>query len=222
MATRADNPWQPKNEAYALYITTADEGAFTTAGTDANLTFTLTGANGSSSLTVDASHNGRMEDAGINYVTIPSKDLGALTSVSIKNDGTGSGEDWRVYSIQVASARWLGPAPSSTFYKVTIDAYVNGDNVDHSFPLTLLSNNPYVDAWVDARNPASNLAGDPTGEIGTPWQQFFSAYTYVRTNGTIHLGGGIYGDLSRIDKRCRIVKEATYPAGNARLVKPPQ
>lgn len=109
MATRADNPFRPKNEAYALYITTADEGVFTTAGTDAHLTFTLNGANGSSSLTVDANRAGRMEDNGINYVTIPSKDLGALTSITIKNDGAESGDDWHVNSIQVTSARWAWP-----------------------------------------------------------------------------------------------------------------
>jgi hypothetical protein len=55
-------------------------------------------------------------------VTIPSRALGPLANISIENDGAGRDPDWHVYSIQGTSARWLGPAPGSTFYNVTMDA----------------------------------------------------------------------------------------------------
>jgi hypothetical protein len=220
MATREDNPFQPKNEAYALYITTQDGSTY---GTDANITFTLTGANGSSNITVDTYRDGRMESGNTNYVTIPSKDLGPLTTIKIKNDNSGSGPDWRVGSIQVTSARWLGPGNTPIFYNVTINDWINGDDTDHAFPLTQQNSAPYANAWADSRVPAHDLTADPTGEFTKPWQDFFSGYNLLRPNGTLRLGAGTYREFSRLDKPCRITKEsaAPYPSsGNARLVYP--
>src|SRR4051794_2346559 len=105
LATAADNTFQPKGESYALYIVTSTTVG---AGTDASLTFTLNGAKGSSSLTVDTSRTSRMESGQIDYVTIPSKDLGSLSSITIANDNGGSGPGWDCSSIQVSSARWVG------------------------------------------------------------------------------------------------------------------
>jgi hypothetical protein len=57
---------------------------------------------------------------------------------------------------------------------------VNGDNLKHAYSPTQLNTNPHVAARADARNPAANTTDNPTGEIGKPWQQFFSTYTCIR------------------------------------------
>ena len=101
-ATRAYNPFRFPNEAYALRIRTGSDG------TDANITFTLQGTLGTSTITVDTSHVGRMESGDTNYVTIPSQDLGALQSITVSNDGTGNGPDWELLDIAVSSARYMG------------------------------------------------------------------------------------------------------------------
>jgi len=102
LATRADNPFQPANQAYGLAIHTGDrEGS----GTDAKLTFTLTGAAGSASITVDASLPGRLDTGGWNYVTLPSSDLGALQSISVQSDGQSERPDWFLDKITVESLR---------------------------------------------------------------------------------------------------------------------
>jgi len=112
MASREDNPFQPPNEAYGLVFVTGKAGD---AGTDADLTITLHGCKGSATITVDTGNinvfypTGRMEGDQSDWVTIPSADLGLLTSVTIKNDGSGNAAGWLLKSVRVSSARWLGP-----------------------------------------------------------------------------------------------------------------
>ncbi len=220
LATPSDNPFQPKGESYALYITTAN---VLDAGTDAKITITINGANGSSSLTVDTSRTGRMEQGDINYVTIPSKDLGALTSLTIYNDGSGSGPGWNCSSIQVSSARWLGVASTTAFYTAAPGEINGGQSV--TVPLTGSNlGNGNADQYANSAVPA-NTSTNPTGELATPWQDFYTAYNFLFSNGTLHLGSqnyivgsGVPGTSGRIDKPCRIVKEPTYQFGNARLI----
>jgi hypothetical protein len=110
MATREDNPFQPALESYGLEIVTSNVKY---AGTDAALTFTLTGCRGSATITVKTGEihfgyeSGRMEENSTNWVTIPSADLGSLTSITIHNDG-GVQDDWHLQEVRVSSKRWLG------------------------------------------------------------------------------------------------------------------
>jgi hypothetical protein len=75
------------------------------AGTDAEVTFTLTGSEGSASVTVDAGA-GRMERNETNFVTFQSPDLGKLQAISVQRDNSGIGPDWHLDSIRVESSRY--------------------------------------------------------------------------------------------------------------------
>jgi hypothetical protein len=103
LATRNDNPFEPNMEVYALRVDTLDDFG---AGTDSDLTFTLTGCAGTSSVTYDASYKKRFEQGDRNYVTIPSKDLGRLASLKLSSDGTGNGPGWDPGRIQISSAMY--------------------------------------------------------------------------------------------------------------------
>jgi hypothetical protein len=83
LANRGDDPFRPPNFAYGLTIHTGDRWL---AGTDANVTFTLSGSAGSSSMTVDTSYHGRMEQNDWNFVTMQSPDLGALHTIIVQRD----------------------------------------------------------------------------------------------------------------------------------------
>ena len=103
LARRSDNPFLPLNAFYGLTVTTND---IAMAGTDANITFTVTGENGSSSTTMDSRYNSRMERDSANKVVLPSPDLGELHSVTVQRDDSGNAPDWHVASIKVESMRY--------------------------------------------------------------------------------------------------------------------
>ncbi|MFF1635628.1 PLAT/LH2 domain-containing protein [Leifsonia sp. NPDC058248] len=103
LATRTDNPFAQPDFAYGLHIHTADRWM---AGTDANVTFTLTGTLGSTSKTVDTSLIRRMERDDWNWVTLPSNDLGTLQTLTVQRDNDGNGPDWYLDRIEVHSARY--------------------------------------------------------------------------------------------------------------------
>jgi len=103
LATRIDNPFLPANAGYGLTIRTSDRHS---AGTDANVTFTLTGMRGSSSITVDTNYNGRMESGSTNFVVLPSLDLGSLQTVTVQRDDSGNAPDWHLDWISVDSSRY--------------------------------------------------------------------------------------------------------------------
>ncbi len=107
LATINDSPFKPLNEAYALKVYTANT---TSAGTDAKLTFTLTGCNGSATTTINASRHGRMDQGATNYVTLPSKDLGKLTKLTVSRDNSGSSPDWDLETIDISSVKWRNDA----------------------------------------------------------------------------------------------------------------
>lgn len=102
-ATRTDNPFAQPDFAYGLHLHTADRWM---AGTDANVTFTLTGTLGNASKTVDTSLVKRMERDDWNWVTIPSNDLGTLQTITVQRDNQGNGPDWYLDTIEVHSARY--------------------------------------------------------------------------------------------------------------------
>jgi len=111
LATAADDPFNPSNEAYALRIDTLDISGHLGEGTDSDLTFVLNGCAGSASVTVDASFQSspfwsRFESGDRDYVTIFSKDIGALQSIQLKSDGLGDGPDWEPGVIQISTAKY--------------------------------------------------------------------------------------------------------------------
>jgi len=116
LATRADNPFLPANAAYGLIVRTSD---IHMAGTDAKVTFTLTGANGSSSIVVDTKYNGRMERGSTNYVVLPSPDLGQLQALTVQRDDSGNAPDWHLESIAVDSQRY--PVHLTAWFDCWID-----------------------------------------------------------------------------------------------------
>ncbi len=103
LARRSDNPFLPANASYGLTVRTSD---IAMAGTDARVTFTVAGAHGSSSTTVDTNFNRRMEKGLTNFVTLPSPDLGELHSVTVMRDNSGNAPDWHLTSITVESLRY--------------------------------------------------------------------------------------------------------------------
>lgn len=103
IADRADNPFKPANACYALGVHTAD---VMFAGTSANITYKLSGVLGDAVKVIDAGLIGTYARDQWDYVTIPSKDLGALTSITVVTDGSGAGPDWFLHKIQVRSWRY--------------------------------------------------------------------------------------------------------------------
>jgi hypothetical protein len=103
MAERADNPFSPPNQTYGLAVVTGDVDG---AGTDARVTFTITGAKGSASVQVDASLNGRMERGQTNNVTIQGPDLGSLVSCTVQRDNSGNAPGWYIERIDVQSSTY--------------------------------------------------------------------------------------------------------------------
>ncbi|MFI1161861.1 PLAT/LH2 domain-containing protein, partial [Streptomyces sioyaensis] len=103
LATRDDNPFEPGNYAYGLTVRT---GKYWRAGTDANVTFTLTGTLGTASKTVNTQLVNRMENRDWNYVTIPTDNLGTLKSITVQRDDDGWAPDWCLDRIIIASDRY--------------------------------------------------------------------------------------------------------------------
>ena len=122
LAVRSDNPFAPALESYALEVSTADD-ASGGEGTDANITFTLTGTLGSASVTIDTAPTGRMERASVNWVTMQSRNLGALTSVTVASDGEGNKPRWKPREITVFSRRWIG-SDMSAHYTAEFNAWL--------------------------------------------------------------------------------------------------
>jgi len=122
VATAADNPFQPSLQGYALRVATLNVGG---AGTDSRLTFTLKGCGGTASVTYDSSYEGRFEQNNVNYVTIPSKNLGTLQSLTLSKDNAGNGPDWDPGKIEISSARY--GIPYSSHISVTFTDTVSDD-----------------------------------------------------------------------------------------------
>jgi hypothetical protein len=194
LATRDVNPFQPPPEAYGLVVRTADDedDGLTGGGegTDAFLTFTLEGELGTASVIVNTYHAGRMEAGDVNYVTIPCKDLGALRSITIHNDGSGNGPDWKLLDINVYSARWLQPG-SCYHYMATFDDWIRAGSTK-TLPFRL---DEY--AW-------SGFGSSSDGSQANPWKSFADAYCAVPPGGTVYIAGGTYGDKLSLTKPCTL------------------
>jgi glycerophosphoryl diester phosphodiesterase len=184
LATREDNPFQPMNEAYGLKIRTGDDG------TDADITFTLEGSLGSATITVNTDTFGRMESGHTNFVTIPSRNLGTLKSITVENDGSGNRPNWLLQDITVQSAHWLKPDPS---YHYT--ATLNGINRGHGF-----DNIPFrLDEFV-----WGGFAAASDGTIANPRKQVGDAYNEVAPGGIIHVAASRYSEKLNLTKPCTL------------------
>jgi glycerophosphoryl diester phosphodiesterase len=117
LATRDDDPFHPRNMAYGLTIVTGD---VRNAGTDAGVTFTVTGARGSSSVRVDTRPRHRMERNTTTWVTLPSDDLGPLVSITVQRDDGGIAPAWFLEHVLVRSARYH--ATSKAIFRCWIDS----------------------------------------------------------------------------------------------------
>ena len=90
------------NFAYGLAVFTGNvEGAG--AGPDAHVQFTLTGANGSASMVLDATLPQRLDQNSWTYVTLQTADLGDLQSVTVQFVPLGGSTNWYLDRINVAS-----------------------------------------------------------------------------------------------------------------------
>ena len=103
LATRDDNPFLPPNAAYGLIVQTSNVGM---GGTNANLSFTITGARGTCAITVDAGFSPRMESGQRDFLVIPSADLGELSSITVQRDDAGHAPGWHLATIVVESWRY--------------------------------------------------------------------------------------------------------------------
>jgi hypothetical protein len=207
VATRKDNPFLPLNEAYALQIRTSDDESLGGEGTDANLTFTLAGSLGVASVTVNTgfivpplldSH--RMEAGHTDWVTIPSKNLGVLKSVTISNDGSGHGADWKLQDLTVFSARWLNPDLAHD-YSVAFNGFIDAHG-SRALPLT--PHMPALEKLTDEFVWGASDWGYADGTSRAPIKRLGDALDAVVTGGTIHVASGRYGETLRLGKPCTI------------------
>jgi hypothetical protein len=130
LATRADNPFQPALESYGVRVSTSDD---LFSGTDADITFTVHGCRGNASIIVDTGDilllydSRRMRDGNTDRTTIPSVNLGKLSSITIFNDGTGDAPGWKLVDVAVGSARFLGADfGDAVEYRAHLDAFIDG------------------------------------------------------------------------------------------------
>ena len=197
LATRDDNPFLPLNEAYGLMIRTGDDG------TDANVTFTLNGSLGSSKITVNTEPSGRMESGNTNFVTIPSRNLGGLKSITVENDGSGNRPDWLLQDITVQSARWLKPDP---IYHYT--ARLNGTNRGHGFDVIPFRLDEFV--W-------GGFSAVSDGTAASPWKTIVEAYRAVAPDGVIHVAAGAYVDNVVLSKPFKLMLWQDHGSGPVRI-----
>lgn len=205
LATRLDNPFVPNNEAYALQIRTANDATLGGEGTNADLMFTIEGALGKASVTVNTGflnpllNSHRMEAGETDWVTIASKNLGVLKSITIHNGG-GLAADWKLLDINVYSAKWVNPL-NAYRYTATFDDWINA-NTFRTLALKLQAPPPHKmpDEYVWA---ATDHAYSD-GAVAAPWTQVIDAYNFVSPGGTIHVATGVYGGKLILTKPCRL------------------
>lgn len=196
MAERGDNPFKPALESYALKIRTADVD---NAGTDANLTFELHGCKGTATITIDTDTydgyqgSGRMEQGKTDWVTIPSKDLGGLTSITVSSDDHGNSPGWEFIDIKVSSARYIGDDTDGLHEYAAVPPGKLAENgtfplaltPNFELPATELSCGPVTQnnapglcgAYVDYGQTASNACDDATIVQSIPSGSWFPVGT---------------------------------------------
>jgi hypothetical protein len=206
LAKRDYNPFKPANEAYAIMVrttkdtcTVADIGC--TSGTDATIDFLLEGERGSARIAVDTVHPGRMEEGATNWVTIPSKNLGQLRTLTVTNQGQGNAPDWGLQDVTVLSAAWFAP-DMAYHYGAAFNGLLRAGATER---LTLIPQFPAAQARADEYVWAASDRAYSDGSAMNPWKQFADAYTHVSPGGSLHVAGGVYKEKATLTKPCTFV-----------------
>ncbi|MBL7975896.1 MAG: hypothetical protein JNJ85_13355, partial [Candidatus Kapabacteria bacterium] len=102
IAKPGDMPFTQDIPCYRLCISTSrDSFGILGYGTDANITFTLSGSKGTNSTSIDASQYNIMEAGSIDFAVIEGIDIGIPTQLTISLDNQGIAPDWQVKSIEI-------------------------------------------------------------------------------------------------------------------------
>lgn len=107
----------PAEATYVLTVFTADKAS---AGTDSNITFTLTGSLGAVSRTIDADPTGLFESGDQNTVHLFGKNIGQLLSVTVSHDNEGNGPGW--FLDRIVAAHKGGPEAKTFHFNQWIDS----------------------------------------------------------------------------------------------------
>jgi hypothetical protein len=103
LAVRGHDPFAVSHDA--PYLLTVETDAQSHAGTDADLTFRLTGADGSLSTTISAKPPGLFEARDRNVVTLEGSDIGPLKLLTVSRNTAGGAPGWYLKAITVSSSR---------------------------------------------------------------------------------------------------------------------
>lgn len=181
VATAADNPFYVPPEAYALAVGT-DSGLLD--GTTDTITFTLTGSCGSASISVDGDFLHRFHHGDVTYVTLPSKNLGRLTSLQLSSNGD---DDWEPTVVAVSSVRW--GIPALDLYKTPLGSVAVADftgavvNSSHSSVQSISGGHD-----CDQTPPSANPVAVPAANASGWWN---AAAVTVTWNWTDEPGSGV-------------------------------
>jgi hypothetical protein len=161
----------------ATYQLTVHTGTLDNAGTDANVSFTLTGSKGSVSQALDAKPAGRLEAGQANTVLLKGMDVGSLTSLIISTDSQGNAPEWFVNEVAVAKAgmganavfsvnQWVRPGvpvvrtPDAATYTLSVHTKSGaGAGTDANLSFALQGTLGTVTQTVDANPPGKFEAG---------------------------------------------------------------
>jgi hypothetical protein len=166
LATAADNPFKIRNQAYGLRINTREADiSHLDPGTDDAITFTLSGSCGTSSVIVNADYTHVFKSNQVDYVTIHSKNLGHLNTLSMSSHGT---DTWRPTFIRVSSA----PFGISNDNPILVD--FDGQTVDNDGGASLsLGGDRGYDCTpptaAPTQSPLANAAGWNTSDVAVYW-----------------------------------------------------
>lgn len=104
LASADDNPFAPRKHGYGIRVLTRTNSFATDDyGTNSDVQFTLEGSCGSASITVAGNDALQFKSGNLNYVTIPSRNLGRLSALVVWNQGT---DQWYPLSFTISSDRW--------------------------------------------------------------------------------------------------------------------
>jgi len=162
-------------ELYDLTVVTGDVGG---AGTDARITFSLTGDKGTVSKTVDAGPVGWFERNDTDDVSLTGDDIGALQSLTLSHDNAGNGPRWFVDRVTVTRRRtgeaktfifrqWIESSqkvsrtPAEVTYLLTVlTGDVGGAGTDANITFTLQGTKGSVSRTIDAEPSGLFEQGD--------------------------------------------------------------
>jgi len=186
VATAVDNPFYVAPEAYALSVAT-DSGIL--AGTTETITFKLTGSCGSASIAVDGDFLGRFHHGDVTFVTLPSKNLGTLTSLQLFSSGT---NDWKPGRIQVNSARWGIPLDQHLLFATNPSADFTGLVVNSSESPSLPISGGHA---CDNTPPKANPTAAPSPDVyGWNDSDVTVTWNWTDESGGSGLRTGVCGD----------------------------